>query len=98
MSFWPGVAPRSTIAAVGRPPDQMKASILLSLIAPTDSATLSFSRLTSFSGSMPYASRSRSAMSSVPLPGAPVEILFPFRSLIFSIPLPWTVTTWVLLS
>ena len=49
----PGVAARSVTAAVGTPPDQKKASIFRSLRAFTDSATESFSRLTSFSGSMP---------------------------------------------
>jgi hypothetical protein len=34
----PGVAPRSSTAAVGKPPSQMNASILRSFIAPADSA------------------------------------------------------------
>ena len=53
LIFVPGVAARSVTAAVGTPPDQKNASIFLSLRAFTDSATESFSRLTSFSGSIP---------------------------------------------
>jgi len=47
---------------------------------------------------MPYASRIRMAMISVPLPGAPVAMRRPFRSCIFSMPVPSTVTHWPLLA
>ena len=76
----PGVLARSVTAAVGRPPTQKKASILLSFMALTDSATPSRSRLTSLSLSMPAASRMRKAITSVALPGEPVEMCLPFRS------------------
>ena len=38
----------------------------------------------------------RSAMISVPLPGAPVAMRRPLRSCIFSTPVPSTVTHWLL--
>ena len=46
MSFIliPGVAPKSIIDAVGRPPTQKKASIFLSFKAPADSETPNLSR------------------------------------------------------
>ena len=71
-------------AAVGRPPTQKKASILLSLIALTDSATPSRSRFMSLSLSRPAASIMRNAITSVALPGEPVDTRLPFRSAILA--------------
>ena len=89
----PGVAARSVTAAVGMPPTQKNASILRSLTALTDSATPSRSRFMSLSLSRPAASMTRNAITSVALPGDPVETRLPFRSAIVSMPVPSTVTT-----
>ena len=83
----PGVAARSWIAAVGTPPLQKNASTLPSFSAPADSAALSWCRVMSFRGSSPAAARTRSAMSSVPLPGDPTDTTRPFRSATRLIPL-----------
>ena len=84
----PGVLARSVTAAVGSPPTQKNASILLSFMAFTDSATPSRSRLTSLSLSSPAASRIRKAITSVALPGDPVEMCLPLRSAILLMPRP----------
>ena len=93
LIFVPGVLARSVTAAVGRPPTQKKASILPSLIAFTDSATPRRSRFMSLSLSRPAASITRNAITSVALPGEPVETRLPFRSAILLMPRPSTVTT-----
>src|SRR6267143_1429465 len=79
----PGVLARSVTAAVGSPPTQKKASILRSLSAFTDSATPSRSRFMSRSLSRPAASMTRNPITSVALPGDPVETRLPLRSAIF---------------
>src|SRR5262249_43555103 len=79
--------------AVGSPPTQKKASILRSLSALTDSATPSRSRLMSLSLSRPAASMRRKAITSVALPGGPVETRLPLRSASFSTPAPSMPTT-----
>ena len=58
-----------------------------SLIALVDSATPSRSRLMSLSLSRPAPSMTRNAITSVALPGEPVETRLPLRSDIFSMPL-----------
>ena len=88
----PGVAARSVTAAVGTPPTQKNASIFRSLIALTDSAAPRRSCLMSFLGSMPTASSTRSAMTSTPLPGEPVDTRLPLRSASLVMPVPSTVT------
>ena len=75
------------------PPTQKKASILRSLMALTLSATDSRSRFMSLSLSRPAASMTLNAMTSVALPGEPVETRLPLRSAIFSTPVPSIVTT-----
>ncbi len=74
------------MAAVGTPPLQKNASSLPSFSAPADSATLNACREMSLRGSSPAAANTRSAMSSVPLPGDPTEMTFPFRSAIRRMP------------
>ena len=91
--FMPGLFARSVTAAVGKPPTQKKASILRSLTAFTDSATLKRSRLTSLSLSKPAASSKRNAITSVALPGAPVLMRLPFKSFIVLMPVDSTVAT-----
>ena len=93
MSFTPGVLARSVTAAVGSPPTQKNASIFRSLIAFTDSATPSRSRFMSLSLSSPAASITRKPMTSVALPGEPVETRLPFRSAMLLMPVPSIVTT-----
>ena len=89
----PGVLARSDTAAVGRPPTQKNASILPSLSALTDSATPRRSRFMSLSLSMPAASIRRKAITSVALPGEPVDTRLPLRSASLLMPLPSTLTT-----
>ena len=84
---------RSVTAAVGSPPTQKNASIFLSLIAFTDSATPSRSRRMSLSWSRPTASITRKAMTSVALPGEPVDTRLPLRSATVLMPVPSMVTT-----
>ena len=93
LIFTPGVAPRSVTAEVGSPPTQKKASILWSLMALTDSAAPSRSRFMSLSLSRPAASMTRNAMTSVALPGEPVDTRLPLRSAIVLMPVPSIVTT-----
>ena len=89
------VVVRSVTAPVGRPPDQKKASIEPSFIACTDSSTPRPWRLMPLFGSMPAASKIRSAMISVPEFGAPTETRLPSRSSIDLMPEPALATTWV---
>jgi hypothetical protein len=89
----PGELARSDTAAVGRPPTQKKASILPSFSALTDSAAPRRSRLRSLSLSMPAASIRRKAITSVALPGEPVDTRLPLRSANLLTPLPSTLTT-----
>src|SRR6266705_1961649 len=89
LILMPGVLARSVTAAVGRPPTQKNASILRSLSAFTDSATPSRSRFMSRSLSRPAASMTRNPITSVALPGEPVETRLPFRSAIFVMPMPY---------
>ena len=70
----PGVCARSRIAAVGRPPLQKNASILPSLSASTDCVDAE-----PLAADVAYRDRGRrraalrNAITSVPLPGEPVE-------------------------
>ena len=76
----PMVLVRSRSEAVGMPPVQKNASILPSLRASTDALTLSPCRRRSRSASRPAAFSSRTAITSVPLPGEPVDTTLPRRS------------------
>ena len=91
--FTPGVAPRSVTAAVGSPPTQKNASIRRSLSALTDSATPRRSRRMSLSRSRPAPSITRNAITSVALPGEPVDTRLPFRLAMLVTPVPSTDTT-----
>ena len=80
---------RSRIAAVGRPPLQKNASILPSLSASTDAFTRQ--RLPAdVAVRIEPGGRAamRNAITSVPLPGEPVETTLPRRSASRSMPLP----------
>jgi len=90
----PGEAPRSVIALVGTPETKKYASSLPSLMALVLSAGERRSRARkSLSRSRPAPSMSRSAMTSVAEPGAPVEMRLPFMSAIDLMPLAAVVTT-----
>ncbi|MNC85860.1 hypothetical protein D3C83_14760 [compost metagenome] len=93
----PGVDARSVTDEVGSPTTKKKPSIFLSFTAFADSATPRRSRVMSFNGSMPAASRTRNAMTSVALPGEPVDRRLPLRSFMVLIPVPSTVTTCMML-
>ena len=83
------------MAAVGNPPLQKNASILPSLSASADSRGAEPLPLTSFAGSRPAADSSRSAVTSVPLPGDPVDTVWPRRSATRRMPDDASVTIWV---
>lgn len=73
----PDVCDRSCTEGVGRPPLQKNASIFPSFNASTDSDTPSPWRVRSLSGSSPAARSTRNAITSVPLPGEPVDTTLP---------------------
>ena len=83
----PGVLARSSTDAVGTPPLQKKASILPSFSASTDWATPRLTGVRSRPGSRPAARSTRVAISSVPLPAAPIDTCLPARSAIRATPL-----------
>ena len=92
----PMVLARSRIDAVGKPPLQKNASILPSFSASTDALTRQAPGAgCRESGSSPAARSTRNAITSVPLPGDPVETTLPRKSASRSMPLPSTVTTCV---
>src|SRR5262245_13080431 len=95
FAVMPIVLARSRSDAVGRPPLQKNASIFPSLSASTDAFTVRPCLPMSLSGSMPAARSTRNAITSVPLPGEPVETTRPRRSVRRLIPLPSTVATCV---
>ena len=94
-SVTPTVLARSRSEAVGSPPLQKKASIFPSLIASTEALTVRPCLRMSRSGSIPTARSTRNAITSVPLPGEPVETTLPRRSASEWMFLPSMVATWV---
>ena len=88
----PGLCARSWTAAVGRPPLKKNAATLPSFNAPADSDAPSPWRVTSRSGSSPAALSTRKAMTSVPLPGDPVDTVLPRRSATLAMPVDAVVT------
>jgi hypothetical protein len=90
------VVTRSVTAPVGTPPDQKKPSIDPSRSAWTDSPTPSWRLVMSSSGSRPATSSRRRAITSVPEPGDPTEIVLPTMSSIVSMSESALTTTWVM--